>query len=287
VAKVFSQSGWLVTGVGHGTWSGEEFRHWGLSAWHASDITFEALLASGGEPDVVVHCAGSGHVGFSLTHPLQDFQRNVDTTAAVLEFVRTRAPRAMMLMTSSAAVYGDAAQGPISEDAEARPLSPYGMHKKIAEHLCASYAHSFGLRTVVLRLFSVYGPGLRKQLLWDACNRLKTEAPEFSGTGGELRDWLHVSDAAALILAVAGAGGATHAVLNGGTGAGTAVSEVLAELAAVLGTPAARFSGKLRPGDPSSLVADASRARALGWRPHYDWRRGIREYADCFRSTSA
>jgi len=96
-----------------------------------------------------------------------------------------------------------------------------------------------------------------------------------------------VSDAAALIQAIAGAGGATHAVFNGGTGAGTAVSEVLAELAAALGARAARFSGKQRPGDPSSLVADASRARALGWRPRYDWRRGIREYADWFRSASA
>jgi UDP-glucose 4-epimerase len=211
----------------------------------------------------------------------------VDTTAAVLEFLRTRAPRAVLVFLSSAAVYGNAAAGAIPEGAPAAPLSPYGTHKQLAEQLCTSHARNFGLRTIVLRLFSVYGPGLRKQLLWDACNRLTTEAPEFSGTGGELRDWLHVSDAAALIQAIAGASGATHTIFNGGTGAGTAVSEVLAELAAALGTCAPRFSGKQRPGDPTSLVADASRARALGWSPRHDWRHGVREYAGWFRSLSA
>jgi UDP-glucose 4-epimerase len=232
---------------------------------------------------VVVHCAGSGQVGFSLTRPYEDFHRNVDSTATVLEYLRTLAPRATLVFLSSAAVYGNAFAGPISEATPAAPLSPYGTHKQLAEQLCAAHSHHFGLRTIVLRLFSVYGPGLRKQLLWDACHRLKTDVPEFAGTGRELRDWLHVSDAAALIQAVASANPAGHSVLNGGTGTGTPVSEVLAELAAALGTREARFTGQHRPGDPSSLVADASRASLLGWRPRYSWRRGIREYADWFR----
>lgn len=242
------------------------------------------MLAHGGAPDLLVHCAGGSHVGFSLAHPLQDFERNVDTTAAALEFLRRRAPHARLLFISSAAVYGEAAGGPLSEDAPAAPVSPYGAHKRMAEELCRSYARSFGLRTSVLRLFSVYGAGLRKQLLWDACTRLAAGAREFSGTGGELRDWLHVGDAAALIRVLADAAEAPAAVLNGGTGTGLRVADVLAELAAALGAPPATFNGSRRPGDPTSLVADIARARRLGWAPRHDWRRGMREYAEWFRS---
>ncbi len=270
-------------GIGHGSWSADEAREWGLYAWHPGDVTLAALTECGAKPELVVHCAGSGRVGFSFTSPYEDFHRNVGSTATVLEYLRTLAPRATLVLLSSAAVYGNALADAISEATPPAPLSPYGAHKQIAEQLCAAHSHHFGLRTIVLRLFSVYGPGLRKQLLWDACHRLKTDAPEFSGTGGELRDWLHVSDAAALIQAVACSNPVGYSVLNGGTGAGTPVSDVLAELAAALGTRKARFNGQQRPGDPSSLVADASRAGALGWRPRYDWRRGIREYADWFR----
>lgn len=287
VAKAFRASGRDVVGIGHDSWSTDEAREWGLSAWHPGDVTLAALTQCGGEPDVVVHCAGSGQVGLSLAHPYEDFRRNVATTAAVLEYLRTRAPHAILVFLSSAAVYGNAAAGAIKETTPASPLSPYGTNKHLAEQLCETHARYFGLRTVVLRLFSVYGPGLRKQLLWDACHRLTAAAPEFSGTGAELRDWLHVSDAAALIGILAASNVAGHRVLNGGTGSGTPVSEVLAELAAVLGTRTARFSGQQRPGDPVSLVADASRARGLGWQPQYDWRRGVREYADWFRGLSA
>ncbi len=286
VAKAFRASGRDVVGIGHGSWSADEAREWGLCSWHPGDVTLAALTECAREPDVVVHCAGSGRVGFSLAHPYEDFRRNVDTTAAVLEYLRIHAPRAILVLLSSAAVYGDAVPGAISEATPASPLSPYGVHKQLAEQLCEAHARYFGLRTVVLRLFSVYGPGLRKQLLWDACQRLKANAPEFSGTGAELRDWLHVSDAAALIKVLAGTNPAGYRVLNGGTGTGTPVSEVLAELAAALGTREARFNGEQRPGDPLSLVADASRACALGWQPQYDWRRGVREYADWFRGLS-
>jgi len=71
------------------------------------------------------------------------------------------------------------------------------------EDLCLSYAGRWGIRTSVVRLFSVYGPSLRKQLLWDACEKFRRGDNTFAGTGSELRDWLHVKDAAALIATAA------------------------------------------------------------------------------------
>ena len=145
------------------------------------------------------------------------------------------------------------------------------------------YGSQFGVASIVLRLFSVYGAGMRKQLLWDAANRLESGSAMFGGTGRELRDWLHVEDAAALIERAGGLASRECPVINGGTGVGTPVSEVLAGLASALGTTAVpRFSGEKRPGNPELLVADVTKATAAGWRAEIDWKEGVRGYAAWF-----
>jgi len=285
VARAFANDGWKVTAIGHGTWSEDELKRWGVSVWHSCDVTLDSLITHGGEPNVIVHCAGSGQVSFSLAHPLQDFERTVDSTAAALEFVRTHVPNATMLFVSSAAVYGEVLTGRINEEVPPAPISPYGVHKYLGEQLCKAYSGTFGLRVLVVRFFSLYGPWLRKQLLWDACNRLTSGSAEFFGTGKELRDWLHVSDAAALILTLTKANSDSYKVINGGTGVGVPVSDILAALSVALGKrDAVVFTGEERPGNPSRLVADVALARSMGWEPKYDWRRGVREYTDWFRS---
>jgi len=224
-----------VVALGHGGWQADEWRQWGISRWHACDITASSLQRHAGEVDAVVHCAGAGDVAFSSAHPLESFARTVSTTADVLELMRLRLPHAALVLVSSAAVYGDTAGGPISEEHPVAPISAYGVHKQMAEQLSACYARMYALRVSVLRLFSIYGPGLRKQLLWDACNKLTRGTLSFAGTGAELRDWLHVSDAVALVAKVLqDAAAEPYRLLNGGTGAGASVSQVLQELAAAL-----------------------------------------------------
>lgn len=231
-----------------------------------------------------MHCAGTGDVGFSVAHPQASLARTVTTTADTLELMRARLPRAAMVLISSAAVYGETSSRPIRESERLAPISPYGVHKQMAEELCARYAKSHGLRVSVLRLFSIYGPGLRKQLLWDACNKLASGTAAFAGTGSEMRDWLHVSDAAALVQTVLQAESHPWRILNGGTGVGTSVAEVLHELSAALGMRrGVTFTGGERSGNPGSLIADNAQVRGLGWQPAYDWRTGVREYADWFR----
>lgn len=232
-----------------------------------------------------MHCAGAADVAFAGAHPLESFAKTVATTADVLELARVRLPRAALVLVSSAAVYGEASGKPISEKDPLAPISAYGVHKRMAEELCACYARIYALRVSVLRLFSIYGPGLRKQLLWDACNKLTSGNLSFAGTGSEMRDWLHVSDAVALVAAVLQGAAEPYRVLNGGTGIGAAVSEVLEELSAALDVrERVVFTGGQRSGNPTSLIADSTQARALGWRPAYDWRTGVREYARWYRS---
>lgn len=280
VAQRYAEQGWQVSGIGHGGWQPAEWRQWGLHSWHAQEVTLESLKVCAGSPEVIVHCAGSGSVGYSLQHPYQDYLRNVASLAQVLEYARLHAPQAKIVYPSSAAVYGAVKQMPIAESQMAYPVSPYGSHKLMAEQLCASYAKNFGLAVAVIRFYSVYGNGLRKQLLWDASRKIATGQHEYFGSGAERRDWLHVRDAARLVQLAAEHAADGCPVVNGGSGTGVQVREILQELYRQLGVAALPvFNGQAKAGDPQHYAADMHKVQEWGWRPQVDWRSGIAEYA--------
>lgn len=283
VARTFARCGWVVTGIGHGYWSQDELAENGISFWYAGDISLDALVTHGGEPDAIAHCAGSGSVSFSMAHPHEDYARTVATTASVLEYIRLYSPHTRLVYPSSAAVYGAAPKLPIAESDELNPASPYGLHKVMAEMLCRSYAFHFGIGVGIVRLFSVYGEQLKKQLLWDACNKAVRGEGVFFGTGTELRDWVHAEDAADLIYRLVERSGRECLTVNGGTGDGVSVTEVLKtvfQCLNILEQP--KFSGEVRPGDPPGYRADMTLAATLGWRPRILWPEGIARYVSWF-----
>ena len=110
--------------------------------------------------------------------------------------MRVYNPKAQLIYPSSPAVQGEHTNTPIKEDYVGKPASPYGYHKKIVEDLCQSYSEKYSLKISVVRLFSVYGNGLKKQLLWDAYNKIRysSKEVEFWGTGEETRDFIHIED---------------------------------------------------------------------------------------------
>ncbi len=280
-------------GLGHGNWP-DASRH-GITHWLNGDITstnLRTLQRAGGTPDVIFHFAGGSSVGASLAQPREDFFRTAATTAELLEWIRLEAPGTQLVAVSSAAVYGSAFMGPIPEGAIGTPYSPYGHHKSMMEGLCRSYGSSFGVRAVVARLFSVYGPGLRKQLLWDACSRLAAGAVELKlgGTGDELRDWTDVRDVVRALEAVAPLAGEQVPTVNVGTGVAVSVCQITSRLAKCwVGEPGKpiplSFDGRSRPGDPFSLVSAPGALQALGFRFEVDWRSGIAGYVQWFRSS--
>jgi UDP-glucose 4-epimerase len=275
LVRLLADQGRAVHGIGHGLIDDAECARLGLLSWVNGEIdaaNLDVLARRSGPPKAVFHLAGGSSVGLSIAQPLEDFSRTVVGTARLLEWLRRSAPECCVVAASSAAVYGAHHDGPIPEDAETLPMSPYGHHKLMMEQLCRSFAVSYGLRSVVVRLFSVYGRGLRKQLLWDIGLRLRggERTLTLGGTGAELRDWVHVRDAARL-LATAAEMPHRNAfdVLNGGSSVGTTVADVAGMLAkswSCHGDIAVRFSGQGRSGDPFSLVADAARLRALPFR---------------------
>jgi UDP-glucose 4-epimerase len=288
VARSLAWQGHTVLGLGHGKWLREEWELWGLSEWQCADVTLQTLRRYAGAPSAIVHCAGGGSVPFSIKDPLADFERTVETTAHVLEYVRTSAPSCRVVYPSSASIYGTVATVPIREDCPAAPISQYGTHKLMAEQMVTSYSRQFGTHAAIVRLFSVYGCGLRKQLLWDACRKLVNNDTTFMGTGNEVRDWLHVEDAATLLMAAVEHASPECPTVNGGSGQGVTVRDVLVRLGcSLLQTEILpSFSGTERAGDPLRYIADTEGSRAWGWLPTRRWTEGVEEYAAWWKRDS-
>lgn len=280
LVRALASRGYRVQGLDRG--APDDTLRTQVARWSVGDLS-QGLPPDLPAADEVYHCAGSGVVGASFSDPAADFRANVATTANLVAWM-TNQRGARLVLVSSAAVYGIQPVMPIGETAALDPTSPYGVHKRLAERQVRDYARNFGFNATVVRLFSVYGPGLRKQLLWDACMKLTQGPASFGGNGSEERDWIQVDDAVALLIQAAAAASPACPTFNGGTGVSTTVRQALELLARKLGQAAPlRFSGESRRGDPPALVASIAAARAIGWAPRIALADGISQYADWFR----
>lgn len=291
VCAEFAGRGARVIGLGHGDWPVSESTRWGLAEWHCADVHAATLEHAVGDRPLaaVVHCAGGGSVGAAYSEPLRDLESSVASTAAVLDWLRRRGDRGLRLvLASSAAVYGDQGDVDATETATRAPISPYGYHKLLAETLCDSYSRFFEVQTSVVRLFSVYGEGLRKQLLWDAMQKLARGDATFFGTGHELRDWIHVSDAASLLCAAAAEPQVGSETYNGGNEHAT-TRQVLTALARHADSGLMPlFTGEAHTGNPRRLTGNSRHARRqLGWRAKVGLNEGLLRYARWFASMQA
>ena len=247
----------------------------------------DALATRHAAPDAIFHLAGGGSVGASFADPWGDYCRTVGSTGAILDWVRLNAPQTRLLQVSSAAVYGGGHHGPISESVPLDPYSPYGAHKLAAEVLCQSAVKNFGVDALIVRPFSIFGTGLRKQLLWDVACKLRhqPEALELGGTGDEMRDWLPVGDLVGILVSLADKELPSGTIYNAGTGVAISVSQIVRWLACAFGAADIdlKFSGAARAGDPENLIADTGRLSASGILPTPDIRAAIKDYAAWFK----
>ena len=155
--------------------------------------------------DVVFHLAGRVDVLGSVADPSHDLEVNGLTAFRLLEAIRTCSPGTRMVFASSAAVYGEATDRPLAEDAPTVPVAPYGVSKLMAERYVAVHAPLFDLRTASLRLFPTYGPKLRKQVVYDLIAKVHANPEELTilGDGEQVRDFIFVSDVVEAFLLVA------------------------------------------------------------------------------------
>lgn len=213
-------------------------------------------------PDFIFYLAGGSSVAASIAYPLRDFQRSLPPLALLIENLRENWCGSRLVFISSAAVYGVTASLRTNSRSALEPLSPYGLHKKLSELMLNYYADTFGLNVSIVRPFSVFGPGLRKQLLWDALEKAREGDFKFFGTGRELRDWVYVDDLVAFILDIAFNPGLYPRVVNAGTGKGITTAQLLECLYSVADlNEKPIFSEEQKPGDPQHLVADIDEQR--------------------------
>lgn len=201
---------------------------------------------------------------------------NVDSTQRLLEAVKGRKIH-RFVYASSSSVYGDVATIPMREDAYLQPLSPYGVTKLAAEHLCHLYYANYKVPTVSLRFFTVYGPRQRPDMAFHRFIRAAYEGRPISlyGDGGQTRDFTYIADIVQANVA-AGDRGTPGAVYNIGGGSRVSVLDVLELIRKLTGRSLEVRQEETQKGDMRDTFADTSRARAdLGFSPRYSLEQGL------------
>lgn len=288
ISLEFKLAGYRVVGLGRECSPAGALSAYALDDYTCLELPSDELSAilDSERPSVLVHAAGPASVVGSMHDPLGDFNGTVSVLASLLDTVRRVSPRTAVLILSSAAVYGNPELLPVSETAAVSPVSPYGYHKAMAEALLAEYHSVYDIPTAALRVFSAYGPGLRRQIFWDVCEKAAHGGPvRLFGTGGESRDFIHASDVAHAARVIAEHGELRAEAYNVARGEETTI-RLLAERIAPCVHPEStvEFSGVERAGDPMRWCADIERLRALGFEPRVSLDEGIAEYCAWYRT---
>lgn len=237
--------------------------------------------------DVLINASGSANVNYSMTHPIIDFEANCLDVIIVLEDIRKYQNNCKYVHISSAAVYGNPIELPIQEEAKTKPLSPYGWHKLISENLCNEYNSVHGIQTVIVRPFSVYGPGLRKQLFWDLFQKIKSSngVIELWGTGNESRDFIYIDDLVSAIHIIIDSAKMNGEVYNLASGQETSIANVIKLFINSYDSNIEyKFNGQVREGDPINWRADISKLKKLGFYPQKKINEGLKDLTNWLKN---
>jgi UDP-glucose 4-epimerase len=237
--------------------------------------------------EACIHFAAFAYVGESVTDPQLYFENNVAQGIALLDSLLACGV-SRFVFSSTCATYGEPIRAPIDEQHPQQPTNPYGWSKLFMEKILAAYDHAYDLKYVALRYFNASGATARcgehhapeshllPNVLFAAMGKLPfvsvfgNEYPTPDGTA--IRDYIHISDLCeAHILALEHLrNGGRSECINLGNGQGYSVMEVIETARRVTGREIEARIEPARAGDPSRLVADAAKARAvLGWQPQY------------------
>jgi len=230
--------------------------------------------------DVCINCSGAASVPDSLKNPQRDFMLNTANAFKQLDALRKYNANCRYLNISSAAVYGNPEQLPIVENQSLNAISPYGIHKKLAEDICKEFHDIYNLKTCSLRVFSAYGVGLQKQLFWDLFQKSKNEkSVKLFGTGEESRDFIYIDDLVNAINVIIKNCAFNNDIINVANG-----EEVTIKIAAKAfynlfnEDISIEFQGENRHGDPVNWVADITKLKSLGYKQKVSLEKGLKKY---------
>jgi UDP-glucose 4-epimerase len=236
--------------------------------------------------DLCVNCSGAASVPASMENPLRDYLLNTVNVFKILQAIKACQPECKFINLSSAAVYGNPIHLPVKETSRLNPISPYGIHKLYSEQICKEFNDLWKIKTCSLRIFSVYGVGLRKQLYWDLFMKsIKDTSFNLHGTGKESRDYINVND---LVRAIELCSLNSHFdadIINVANGEEVMIFDTVKMFLELFDTEMPfSFSGSVRKGDPINWKADISRLNSFGYKPSVDLRTGLEEYLKWVRN---
>ena len=241
--------------------------------------------------EYILHIAAIPSVPRSVKDPVGSHRANVDATVLLLEAARA-ADVKRVVFASSSSVYGDSPTLPKHERMPTKPLSPYALQKLIGEQYMRLYSSLYGLDTVSLRFFNVFGPRQDPSSPYSGVISLFTAAlserrqPTIHGDGRQTRDFTYVSDVAAGVIAASTASRVNGKVINLAPGGRVSIDSLFAVLKELIGADVTPIYGPPREGDVRDSQADNTLAREfLGFDAKVTIEEGLRRTVEWYRST--
>jgi nucleoside-diphosphate-sugar epimerase len=240
--------------------------------------------------DYVLHQAAIPSVPRSVEDPLTSNRANIDATLSLLVAARDASVKRVVYAGSSSA-YGDTPTLPKREDMPPNPLSPYALQKLVGEQYMQLFTRLYGLETVTIRYFNVFGPRQDPGSPYSGVISLFTralldgKAPTINGDGEQTRDFTYVANVVDGVLRAVEAPDVSGEVINVATGSRISLRQLLDTLSKIVGGTVDPVFAPVRKGDVRDSLADISKAeRLLGYRPTVDLDEGLRRTVEWFRT---
>lgn len=230
------------------------------------------------EYDCIIHLAANSYVPPSVENPRFDFDENVVKTFMLLDAIRKVPRKPLFLNASSAAIYGSPDILPITERHICCPASPYGVSKLSADQYTTVFSALYSIPAVNLRFFSVYGPKLHKQVIFDLIKKLQKNSTKLDvyGDGTQERDFIYISDLIDAIICIAEKAPAKGEAYNIASGKHYTIHQIVLQICKTMGvTPEIKYTGDVRPGDAQKWIVDTSKLQSLGFSPKISLQEGI------------
>ena len=239
--------------------------------------------------DYVLHQAAIPSVPRSVTDPITSNRANIDATLNVLVAARDAGVKRLVYAGSSSA-YGDTPTLPKREDMPTNPLSPYALQKLVGEQYLQLFTRLYGLETVTIRYFNVFGPRQDPSSAYSgvislfATRMLEGRAPTIQGDGGQTRDFTYIANVVDGVLRACTAPRASGEVINVAVGGRISINDLCTAMATVLGSHASPEHTPSRAGDVRDSQADITKAREiLGYQPIVSFEDGLRRTLEWYK----
>ena len=244
-------------------------------------ITYKNLVSLSFEPELIIHCAGSGSVSRSIQDQKLDYDKNVNTTKELIYFISNLKNKPKVIVFSSAAVYGNSCT---KNKKKLKPISPYGKNKLRSENIFIKKSKKIKFQLTILRFYSIYGAGLKKQLIWDACKKIKYKKNYFFGTGEEIRSWINIKDVINFINFLIKKNLKNNKILDVSSNIiikNKTLLTMLFKLSNFKEKPI--FNNLKKRGDPKKQIFNNHRLKVFGWSCKIKLLNGLNEYIKWFR----